>query len=172
MPRMFLARYVTPYVTCPMCRLDVSASGFLNHILDEHPYFFVVWASFNMPNFHTEALLTNPDGVEDASYEFLSELCDRMGYHRVGVKDVDDISEYVCCDEDDDVTCPICLDNVILGRKIILCEHTFCSSCIEKWLSDHKTCPVCIRDLSVQIASTSTSLSASGPSSPSSINTT
>lgn len=170
-PRTFLARYVTPQVTCPMCRLDIDTDNFLNHTLDEHPYFFVVWASMNMPGFHTDALLTDPEGIEDMSYEFLSELCDRIGYHRQGIHDVDDVTEYVCYDEDADETCPICLDNIVLGRKITLCSHSFCTTCIEKWLSEHKTCPVCIRDLSSQIASMLTS-SPSGPSSPSSINTT
>lgn len=37
--------------------------------------------------------------------------------------------------------CCICLD-----RKpdvILPCTHVFCSTCIEKWNSEHNSCPIC-----------------------------
>ncbi len=173
---MNLARYVIPYTTCPMCMLEIESIEFLNHVMEEHPYFFVVWASMNMPTFHTDALLYDSQGVEDTSYEFLSELCDRIGYHRQGVRNIDEVTEYVFPSEDNMTTCPICLDDVIVGRKMNVCTHAFCATCIEKWLTEHKTCPVCIRDITDQMASISISPSGpncpEGPTSPSSINTT
>lgn len=54
--------------------------------------------------------------------------------------------------------CVICMDSFdeVLRRDAItdrgiretLCGHTFCSPCIEKWLADSVSCPVCMRDLS------------------------
>lgn len=42
-----------------------------------------------------------------------------------------------------DVTdCPVCMAakiDIILVR----CDHEFCQSCIDKWLTNHSTCPVC-----------------------------
>ncbi len=41
--------------------------------------------------------------------------------------------------------CPICLEPMedLNEQKITLCEHTFHASCIDRWLSNHNTCPVC-----------------------------
>lgn len=42
--------------------------------------------------------------------------------------------------------CCICLD-----RKpdiILPCTHVFCTPCIEKWNSEHKSCPICNAKLS------------------------
>ena len=41
--------------------------------------------------------------------------------------------------------CQICLDNFKRGCKILQlpCEHRFCSTCIRRWLHNHRTCPVC-----------------------------
>ena len=46
--------------------------------------------------------------------------------------------------------CPICLENIMKAeyiRKISKCNHNFCGVCIEKWLSEHKKCPVCKQDV-------------------------
>ncbi|KAK8647900.1 hypothetical protein V6N13_121624 [Hibiscus sabdariffa] len=42
--------------------------------------------------------------------------------------------------------CPICLEEYVVGescRRFPLCKHTFHSSCIDQWLQNHVTCPVC-----------------------------
>jgi len=48
--------------------------------------------------------------------------------------------------------CPICLDNMyqaVYMRTIKDCKHTFCGECIEEWLSENKTCPICKSELEV-----------------------
>lgn len=48
--------------------------------------------------------------------------------------------------------CPVCLADVDAGSRVRRgseCSHEFCAGCLETWLSDHTTCPVCIADLSV-----------------------
>ena len=45
-----------------------------------------------------------------------------------------------------EMSCPICLDGFLKGEKLqtlSTCNHSFHSECIEIWLHDHSTCPVC-----------------------------
>ena len=90
--------------------------------------------------------IDDPYEVDD--YDFLSDLCDRIGYHTIGVNDInecapiiDNISSIYDIDK-----CPICLEEfkyIISLRKINICDHIYCAPCIETWLKNHKTCPVC-----------------------------
>jgi hypothetical protein len=150
------------YVVCPLCQFQFDAGDFMQHVSREHPYFFVVWASFSMPEFHTSEHLFG--GGDDMSYEFLSELCDQIGYHREGVGDIDSCTDFVTYHDNIEV-CPICIESISIGRKINSCKHVFCQECIETWLNDHKTCPVCVRDVTVgndQMSSISISSAADG----------
>lgn len=48
--------------------------------------------------------------------------------------------------------CPVCLqdtDATCRVRKATECSHEFCAECMERWLSEHTTCPICVADLSV-----------------------
>lgn len=47
--------------------------------------------------------------------------------------------------------CAVCLSPAIdfsRVRRARLCGHEFCAECMEKWLGEHTTCPLCVRDLS------------------------
>ncbi len=47
-------------------------------------------------------------------------------------------------------TCVICMcEPSGRVRRGQACGHEFCAGCIETWLSEHTTCPVCVADLSV-----------------------
>ncbi|KAJ8607334.1 hypothetical protein MRB53_040352 [Persea americana] len=41
--------------------------------------------------------------------------------------------------------CSICMDNVVKGEEVTVlpCKHWFHGQCIEAWLREHDTCPVC-----------------------------
>jgi hypothetical protein len=44
--------------------------------------------------------------------------------------------------------CPICLDPMINGVRVPVCECMFCSiECIQNWFKNHETCPTCRRDV-------------------------
>jgi hypothetical protein len=107
---------------------------------------------------------TNPsqqitDGFDFLSYEQLSALCDEIGYHKVGITNIDNVAPSSIKikdtdndenNDDNDNMCTICLDNkykAIYIRKINGCNHDFCGECIEKWLSENKTCPICKLEL-------------------------
>lgn len=47
--------------------------------------------------------------------------------------------------------CPVCLQDAgdrTRVRRTAACSHEFCAECMERWLSEHTTCPVCVTDLS------------------------
>ena len=155
-------------VRCPICNDNVEPVDFVHHVLNEHPYFFVVWASMNMPWLYSESILyDDPYDIDNMSYEYLSELCELIGNHTQGVTNIQTVTTQQ--DVDTAFLCPICLDDTKTVTKINKCSHGFCSECITKWLTMHKTCPVCIQDVN-QISSTFTSDGSC--SSPSSMNTT
>jgi hypothetical protein len=89
------------------------------------------------------------DIFDQMTYEQLTELCNNIGYHRVGVSNID-----LCAPAKiqmkktihEEIHCPICLENIhtsLYMRQVKKCSHKFCGSCIEKWLKENKTCPVC-----------------------------
>jgi len=46
------------------------------------------------------------------------------------------------------MTCPVCMEEFENKERIITtCNHTFCKNCIDKWLSNHSTCPICRHQL-------------------------
>jgi hypothetical protein len=51
----------------------------------------------------------------------------------------------------DPFICPICQDensDKYFICRTLICDHTFHICCIEKWLSDNTTCPMCRYDFS------------------------
>jgi len=166
------------FIDCPVCNERIQVTDFVQHSYTEHFQFFVVWASYNAPQFIYPYLNeAYNDADEDLSYEYLLNLCDTIGYHKVGITDIDHVAPIVITDRitdknDNESTnkaenenskdysmCTICLDTLhdyVLKRRITKCGHEFCAGCIERWLSENKTCPVCIQYLDDdQIASTS-----------------
>ncbi|CAO1391773.1 unnamed protein product [Diamesa serratosioi] len=45
-------------------------------------------------------------------------------------------------DVDEELICPICSSVLEEPLQVISCEHAFCRSCIQEWLSRQPTCPV------------------------------
>lgn len=42
--------------------------------------------------------------------------------------------------------CPICLNPILKPMKTV-CSHYFCSTCLNVWITDHTTCPLCRQNL-------------------------
>ena len=102
----------------------------------------------------------NEEVDDNSDYDFLLSLCDRIGYHKVGVKDINVcaplISEDELISETIDLTnsCAICLEQLqetYLLRRISNCGHIYCGYCIETWFKNNKTCPVCKQDATYNI---------------------
>merc|ERR1712226_750890 len=95
--------------------------------------------------------IANPDNM---SYD---ELLERFGVgsenQRRGAtpEQIDSLPlELVVDKEEEGSTCNICLEDVQIGdeiRKLPHCSHTFHKQCIDQWLSQVASCPVCKREL-------------------------
>jgi hypothetical protein len=49
---------------------------------------------------------------------------------------------------EDDLICAICQETLTVPVRKTICNHYFCSKCIEPWLKElNKKCPNCLRDL-------------------------
>ena len=102
-------------------------------------------------------------------YEELLNLCDNLGYHIVGVKDINAVApleEYIERtnnhiekeqSEQNNVQqpafdCPICMDSKQHLRRPICCKQPVCSDCAEKWFAENKRCLLCNRDVTDALA--------------------
>jgi hypothetical protein len=89
------------------------------------------------------------DMLDRMTYEQLTELCARIGDHKVGVSNIDACAPATVRMKKtmrEEIKCPICLENILSAlyvRKINKCRHEYCGPCIEKWLKENKTCPIC-----------------------------
>ena len=179
-------------IRCPVCNGEFQIYEYFTHLYTVHEDFLAVWTSMAFPLIDPEdttsltAFFRNlginsdyninypeppppqPQPDEDVfdqlSYEQLTAICDEIGYHKVGVKDIESVAPAVVhlpkdnADTNASVTetneldsrCPICLENMyqaVYMRSIKDCKHTFCGECIEEWLSKNKNCPICKAEL-------------------------
>ncbi|KAG7528320.1 hypothetical protein FFLO_06231 [Filobasidium floriforme] len=44
---------------------------------------------------------------------------------------------------EDEITCPICMSIMVAVHALTTCGHTMCGGCVQEWLTDHDTCPIC-----------------------------
>lgn len=105
----------------------------------------------------------------DNNYDFNLNLQDVMGGNvEVGVTNKESCYEIIPFDVNMDQTdqCSICLQsrddmttdvdhengNDITTFVKTTCNHVYCKPCIDKWLSSHHTCPVCIHDFNQERA--------------------
>lgn len=142
-------------IECDLCSLLVSFADYASHV-ESH------LAQINLMHLMTsEAEAAEAaEAAEDNEYELNLLMQDLMGRVEIGVDNIDRVARNVKLDSLETLECPICLEiqeNVIIKRTP--CNHDFCVSCITKWLSTHKTCPICIAD--VQMLSTASSTSSS-----------
>ena len=87
------------------------------------------------------------------TYEALQSICEEIGDHPTGVKNIDEVAPLI--DKNETLLegrCPICLD--ILAdivqerpvrqlRQIQQCKHVFCGPCLEQWFEAKRWCPLC-----------------------------
>ncbi|EIE26699.1 hypothetical protein COCSUDRAFT_59218 [Coccomyxa subellipsoidea C-169] len=85
--------------------------------------------------------------TQDGAFNYEAMLALDEGNPRRGVRrTVMDQLPTACAGKADlSCECHICMDCFSRGTHMtrLPCEHRFCSTCIRKWLHDHRTCPVC-----------------------------
>ena len=83
---------------------------------------------------------------DEDEYLNLTNLSNEIGNVEIGIKDIDTISSLIKKKE----LCPICKDEHETVRKTV-CNHYFCNNCLQIWLKNNKTCPVCLKDFSEKV---------------------
>ena len=160
-------------ITCPVCNHEYEIYEFFTHLFTNHEEFLVAWSSLSFPTldpddtrslsaFFRNLGITNNvlyddnnpattqivDGFDLLTYEQLNALCDEIGYHKIGVKNIDKVAPATVRMKKNnlDDRCPVCLEDMhkaLYMRIIKACGHEYCGECIEKWLQENKNCPIC-----------------------------
>ena len=99
-------------------------------------------------------------GEMDMSYESLSQLQDvSRGLNMSTITRLTNTYKFVPKQADsgdsadkakpEDAKCCICLQAFVEGQQLrsLPCIHAFHRYCIDKWLSENKHCPVCMKDV-------------------------
>jgi len=91
--------------------------------------------------------------VNTDDYEQNLLLAERLGSVNVGFSDMQlrriPTFEYKSTMKFDEENCPICIDPWEVGQQLkrIQCLHCFHARCIDHWLKQKKSCPVCNANL-------------------------
>ncbi|AUF82334.1 RING finger domain-containing protein [Tetraselmis virus 1] len=94
------------------------------------------------------------DEDSETSYDENLRIQDAMGGDvKKAVKSINTCAPIIDNSEVKNEKCVICLSSLEESpeiRRSEVCGHEFCSECITKWLSDHVTCPICVKDMSTK----------------------
>lgn len=134
-----------------------------NYLSSYMPYRFPIT---ELPNF---SLFTSPgigvnyfsDNFPEAAenYEALLSLAERLGDAKprgLSKTEIDQLPSYRYKpennDESDQTTCVICMYDFEAKQnlRVLPCQHEFHARCIDKWLKNNRTCPICRSDSSIQ----------------------
>lgn len=87
--------------------------------------------------------------INQAVYESVIELlCEKLSLIRK--KPERNLGSYKKIKpKDSGYKCPICLDVFQEGlyKRTLSCQHTFHKKCVDKWLKDEESCPICRKKL-------------------------
>ena len=81
---------------------------------------------------------------QEFTYESLLSLQEEIGYVKVGLSD-EEIQGIAISNLDQPDTCSICLGQGDYG-KVLPCSHFFHSECIDQWLKEKRSCPLCLSE--------------------------
>jgi Ring finger domain len=136
-------------VICPLCSNEMTFGSYFIHLAEDHPISYNFWMYFYGPDASLD--------VDRMSYEDLSNLCQIIGNHTPGLtqeqKETATVPFKPTQSEEADLPrCTICLSECRSNNtdcvRINHCGHPFCRDCLFEWLNTHKTCPLCIQEIS------------------------
>lgn len=88
-------------------------------------------------------------------YEELLELAERLGPARsqgLSQSVLRSLPEWEFKDAGSKECCVVCMSEYVVKEivRALPCQHNFHSACINKWLKDHRTCPICRVEVKAQ----------------------
>ena len=130
--------------------------------------FFAGPELLNMVNNHNNTDGYVPSEMEESFLNYFDELIGRRrqtqprGLTEDEVNDVCVLSRFNVNDDNESITCPICVapyeDNEEI-YTLLSCNHNFHKTCLTRWLQNHNTCPLCrtnVREYQTNNADTNT----------------
>ena len=75
-------------------------------------------------------------------YQNFTNLINQVGNVNVGIDDINKVTTI----EVNTIDCPICGDKFEIVRRTA-CSHDFCFNCLNEWIKENKTCPICTTEL-------------------------
>lgn len=75
-------------------------------------------------------------------YQTFTDLINQIGNVSTGIDDINKVTTI----EVKKIDCPICGDEHEIIRRTS-CGHEFCYNCLNEWIRENKTCPVCSLEL-------------------------
>lgn len=157
-------------IPCTICGNMILEHDFQSHVSAHFQSLFAIpmrpllsahhtinnWSPFafehNTPTsiLYAGTILYN-DTIDD--YEQNLRLAELIGNVSVGITDVETVGTIIpnrnICTESNQM-CTICMDPIHQtgnDARELICGHVYCQPCIDKWLTNHKKCPVCNVDL-------------------------
>jgi len=82
--------------------------------------------------------------IPDISTDKIDNLCEKNLLKRI--KSENNIGPYKLISKNDvSIICPICLDTFKEGlyKRVLECDHVFHKKCIDPWIKNEHSCPVC-----------------------------
>eukprot|EP01064_Diplonema_japonicum_P005484 TRINITY_DN1365_c0_g3_i2.p1 TRINITY_DN1365_c0_g3~~TRINITY_DN1365_c0_g3_i2.p1 ORF type:complete len:191 (+),score=40.34 TRINITY_DN1365_c0_g3_i2:49-621(+) len=106
---------------------------------------------------HRRRLAAEDDGEVEyiggvpMTYEFLSQLEDVKVGLDSELHDFLIVKPFQKCEAADEQDCPICITALEDDNAAIFlpCSHVFHSDCLQPWIADHKTCPICKQEITI-----------------------
>lgn len=136
---------------CALCLMSYPSTEYFTHLLEEHYDIFISLLTTYYPEIESSLFiqlmrqyLFHQLEEESNNYEYLLNLCNTIGYHTIGVTNIENVANECILTE----RCPICLDKIEKeGYQTKKCHHEFCKECFKQWTDDHKSCPLCKTEL-------------------------
>jgi len=122
----------------------------LNNLPDiqNNPQSYEQFVDVIMPLFNNVLININQQiGNIGNSYEELSQLSEQIGNHEIGISKQELNKKFPILPVLEKQDCAICLETIKKEYRQLSCNHNYCVKCIDEWLSKHKNCPICKKEL-------------------------
>lgn len=90
----------------------------------------------------TNNIINQINNENGDDYQNLTNLINQVGNVNVGIDDINKVTTI----EVNTIDCPICGDNFDIVRRTA-CKHDFCFNCLNEWIRENNTCPICSMEL-------------------------